>query len=254
MGETTVRTRTRIALAGHPPLEVENIYAGMRGLGEAVLGTTTPLTYLIQNPFEPVEVEAIAFQLDVEEQVRAATVDGVRLQKTRFEPGDTIRATVSLRPYLSAETEGVDTLLVIPPQVPKGRLTLRVASARVYRAWEAKRAPDAYRPQSLPNLLRLLKKTERNDVLILDLLSSRQGITVEGREVGALPPSVLSAYQLSRESRAVKRVRQTVLNRVRIQTDYVLSGGQTVLISVGREDGGVVFGEPPKTTERPQQK
>lgn len=240
MGETTVRARTRIAVAGQPPLEVENIYAGARGLGEAVWGATTPLSRLMQNPFEPVRVEEVAFDLEVEERARAARIEAVRLQKARFQPGDTARVTVTLRPYLG-DLQKVDTLLVIPAQARRGRLTLRVSSASAHAALEAKRVPGEYTPRDLAHLIRLLGRVERNDGLILELLSPRGGVTVEGREVSALPPSVLSALRLSRESGTVRRVRQTVLERMRIRTAHVLFGSQTVFIHIDRERNGVVF-------------
>ena len=81
--------------------------------------------------------------------------------------------------------------------------------------------------------------------MIVDLLSSKRGVTVEGREVPALPPSVLSALRFSRDSGDVKRVKQTVLHRKRIPTDYVLTGSQTVVIYVDREVDGVVFDDKP---------
>ncbi len=239
MGETTVRTRTRIALAGHPALEVENVYAGAQ-VGQAVLGATTPLARLMQNPFERVQVEEVAFDLELEERARAARIEAVRLQKARFQPGDTVRVSVTLRPYLG-DPQKVDTLLVIPAQARRGRLILRVSSASAHRTLEVKRAPDEYRPRDLEHLIRLLSRVERNDDLILVLLSAKRGVTVEGRAMSALPPSVLSALRLSRESGTVKPVRQTVLERMRVRTEHVLFGSQAVSIYVDRERNGAIF-------------
>ena len=84
-------------------------------------------------------------------------------------------------------------------------------------------------------------RVERNDELIFELLSPKGGVTVEGREVSALPPSVLSALRLSRESGTIRPVRETVLERIRVRTEYVLFGSQTVSIYVDRERNGVVF-------------
>ncbi|MDA0747615.1 MAG: hypothetical protein O2954_13925, partial [bacterium] len=240
MGEVTVKARVRIELAGRPPIVQENIYAGNLGLGRAVLGMTTPLAKLLQNPFEAVEIQNVAFELDVEEQARAAKISSVRLQKTRFQPGDTAQVTVLLQPYLAAP-ETVVAQLKIPPQARGNRLMLVVTSAGAYQKMESKRAPGAHAARNLDDLVRLLRVVDRNDELIFKLLSTSPGVTIEGREVSALPASVLAALGMSRESGAIQPVSQTVLGEVRVKTNYVLSGNQTVLLNVDGEKDGVVF-------------
>ncbi|MDP6779902.1 MAG: hypothetical protein QGI83_24300, partial [Candidatus Latescibacteria bacterium] len=246
-GETTVSARARFTLADRPALVLDNVYAGPTGLGQAVLGVTSPLSALLRNPFETVDVRKVEFELEVEERAQTARIASVRLDRGSFEPGDTARVTVVLQPYLG-DPYTVSTDLGIPRLAGKGRLTLRVASAAAHRSAEPKRAPGEYRASDFDDLLRLLRRAERNDDLIFDLLSKRPGVTVEGREVTSLPASVLAVLRLSRESGTVKPVTQTVLERKRLRTGHVLSGSQTVYIDVGRERGGVTFDERDRTS------
>jgi hypothetical protein len=248
-GKTTVRVRTRITLAGRPPVEVENVYAGPSGALDAVQAASAPLALLMQNPFEPVQVEETVVRLELEERARAAHIESIRLEKARYQAGDTVRVAVLLQPYLSA-VETMNAEVVIPPQARKGKLTLRVSSARVHQALEAKRVPGEYTPRDLDHLIRLLGRAERNDRLILELLSQKGGVTVDGREMPALPPSVLSAYRLSRQAGAVEPVGQTVLQQVRMPTDYVLSGSQAALIFVDREAKGIRFDGKPAPRQK----
>jgi hypothetical protein len=242
-GEVTVKSRVRIDLNGRPSVEAENVYAGPLGLSNAVLGVTTPLAKLIRNPFEPVKIERVTFDLDVEaERAHTARIKSIGLQKTSFQPGDTVRVTVSLKPYWGG-LEEVQEALVIPNQTPGGRLILRVSSASAHGKQEAKRAPGEYNARDLDHLIRLLGRVGRNNEMVVELLSGALGVTIEGREVSRLPSSVLSVLQFSRSSDAVKRVLQTVVQRARIPTDYVLSGSQVVVLNVNRKRNGVVFAE-----------
>lgn len=242
-GEVTVTSRVRIELNGRPSVEAENVYAGPLGLGQAVTGVTAPLTQLIRNPFEPVRIERVTFDLDVEaERAHTAHINSVGLQKTSYQPGDTVRVTVSLRPYWGG-LEQIQEALVIPGQTPGGRLILRVSSASAHGKQEAKRAPGEHNAGNLDHLIRLLGQVSRNDELVVELLSGAQGVTIEGRELSRLPFSVLSVLQFSRSSDAVKPVRQTVVQRTRIPTDYVLSGSQIVVLDVNRKRNGVIFAE-----------
>lgn len=240
-GEVTVKSRVRIDLNGRPSVEAENVYAGTLGLGNAVLGVTTPFANLIRNPFRPIRIERVTFDLDVEaERAHTAHIQAIGLQKTSFQPGDTVRVTVSLRPYWGGLRQAEEAM-VIPNQTPGGRLILRVSSASAHVKQEAKRAPGEYNARNLDHLIRLLGRSGRNNEMVVELLSGAQGVTIEGREVSRLPSSVLSALQFSRSSDAVKQVRQTVVQRVRIPTDYVLSGSQIVVLNVNRKPNGVIF-------------
>ncbi len=242
-GEVTVKSRVQIDLNGRPTVEIDNVYAGPLGLGNAVLGVTTPLARLIRNPFEPIQIKRVTFDLDVEaERAHTAHIKSIGLQKTSFQPGDTVRVTVSLRPYWGG-LEDVQEALVIPNKTPGGRLILRVSSASAHGKQEAKRAPGEYDARDLDHLIRLLGREGRNNEMVVELLSGARGVTIEGREVSRLPSSVLSVLQFSRSSDAVKQVRQTVVQRARILTDYVLSGSQVVVLNVNRKRNGVIFAE-----------
>ena len=218
------------------------MYAGPQGLGLAVLGLTRPFAQLMQNPFQEVQVENVAFQLDVEEEVRAANIRGIQLKKSNFEASDTVDVMVRLKPHLAKE-ETVEARLVIPDRFQKGRLMLRAINGKSYRAQEIKRAPGVYTAQNLDGLVRLLGKVVRNDDLVLELVASTPGVTVEDREMAALPASVLSALRQSRASGVVQAVRQTVLDQDIHRTNYMLSGSQTVLLSVGDETGLIFTGK-----------
>ena len=243
-GEVTVKTSLTLKLEGRPDLTIENIYAGARGLGEGVIGVTRPMQLLLQNPFEEITIEAASFDLEVAEDVKAALIESIALDRSRFEPGDSVGVEIWLRPYLEERTS-LRTTVVIPTHFREGTLTLRISSARSHLAQESKRIPGRYRVTDVDGLIRVLEREHRNDVLIVELLANRAGATVGGWEMSSLPPSVVRAMKSARRSGSVQPVSQSVLAESLVETQYVLSGQQTVFLSVGAEGQGLRFGPGP---------
>jgi hypothetical protein len=239
-GETTVEGAVNLYLRDRTPIRIENTFSGSRGAGLAILGLTQPLAQIMRNTFEPVVIDSVIFQMSVHERTRAARIVGVRLSQDHFEPGDTLNVDVMVAPLLGA-SKTVSLSLKIPHYASKGRAILQVMSAQASRLQDAKRAPALYEAKGIDDVLRIISAPGRNDVLVVELLSGEQTITVAGHEVGVLPGSVVMALSQARESDVVQQARQTVLGRVKKPTDYVLVGNQTVLLNIGDGGAGVTF-------------
>ena len=171
-------------------------------------------------------------------------IESIALDRSRFEPGDSVGVEIRLRPYLEERTS-LRTTVVIPTHFREGTLTLRISSARSHLAQESKRIPGWYRVTDVDGLIRVLEREHRNDVLIVELLANRAGATVGGWEMSSLPPSVVRAMKSARRSGSVKPVSQSVLAESLVETKYVLAGQQTVFLSVGAEGQGLRFGPGP---------
>jgi len=205
----------------------------------SVLGLTQPLAQVMQNAFEPVVVDSVIFKLTLQEDTQVARIVGLRLSKDRFEPGDTLQVAVTIAPLLGAEETFAVSLKI--PHYAKGRAILQVMSAHESRSQDAKRAPGLYEVKGLDDVLRLIAAPGRHDVLVMELLSGEQTVTVAGHEVGMLPESVKMVLSQARESDVVQQARQMVMGRVHLATNYVLVGNQTVLLNIGGDNDGMMF-------------
>ncbi|MDP6042489.1 MAG: SpoIVB peptidase S55 domain-containing protein [Candidatus Latescibacteria bacterium] len=240
MGETTVNGQMKLHLPGFEPVVIENMYAGPQGLGLAVLGLTQPLAQVMQNPFVDAAIDSAVFQLSVEERTRGARIDGLRLDRSSYDPGDTVQVSVTLAPLLG-KREVIDLRLPISSHVTPGRLMLQVVNERAQRLQDQKRVPGAYQPKNLTDLLHLIQQPGRNDALVVRFVASQPGVTMGGREVSGLPMSVMSALSFSRGSDVVQKSRQSIFGQKRVMTDYVLSGTQSAVFMVGKEGNGPTF-------------
>ena len=236
-GETTVVGQLTLHMPKRAPMIIKNKYAGAQGLGLAVLGLTQPLAQVIQNPFVEANIDSAVFQLSVEEYTQSAHIEGLRLDRLHYEPGDTVHVSVALAPLLG-KREIVDIALPIPEFITPGRLILQVVNERQQRLQDIKRI--AYQPKTLEELIGLIEKSGRNDVLVARFVASRPGVTMGGREISGLPTSVMSALSLARGSDVVQKLQQSVYGQKHLMTDYVLTGSQTAILVVGK-DGRATF-------------
>ncbi len=235
-GETTVVGQLTLHMPKRDRVDVKNKYAGTQGLGLAVRGLIQPLTQVIQNPFVEASIDSVVFQLSVEERTQSARIEGLRLDRSHYDPGDTVRASIALAPLLGTR-EILDVVLPIPEFMAPGRLMLQVVNEREQRLQDVKNT--AYQPKTLDELIDLITKTGRNDVLVARFVAARPGVTMRGRAISGLPASVMSALALARGSDVVKKSQQSVYGQKHVMTDYVLIGSQMAILNVGKDDGPI---------------
>jgi hypothetical protein len=233
-GPATVRGKMRVQIAGYPPLELENVVSGDWAIFQAARMLSIPIAAVVQNAFEEVRLEEVAFEVTVEETIRAAVIEGVRVNRRILRPGDPLCVTVFLRAYLG-EMFAVRDTLIIPEDLEDGIVRLRVCDALSSETLEVERAPGKYTPRSVEQLIQTLNYQERNDHLIVELLVPEQGVTVEGAEMPSLPQSALEILRSSRQTRASLPVEGVVRIRKRIQTDFVISGRHTIELEIDRK-------------------
>jgi hypothetical protein len=233
-GGVTTRTRSVIRVEGYPDICLENAYSGAQALGLTILDLVKPLDTLMDNPFLEAPVKGVRFEVALDESLHTASVEGLRLPRGRFHPGEAVPFEVALRPFHGGE-QVVSGQVTLPPHVPAGPLTLRAGGAQILEKLEAKRAPGRYSPRGFPHLLELISQEERNDDLIVEVVSQARGVTVDGEEMPAPPSSVLSILRMSRQVGTTDRVEGAVLARVRIRTAFVLAGAQQTAVMVERE-------------------
>ena len=116
----------------------------------------------------------------------------------------------------------------MPSTTPAGPLFIRVGSGETSRFWESARRPDAFAPRSAAHLLQLLELPGRADELVVEVLRAKSGLTIDGREMPALPPSARAVLASNTSSGHLGPVTDEVLLRLRLPTSYSLSGEQFI--------------------------
>ncbi len=176
-----------IQLGGEDDVELDNVFAGPTAPTFATGLTAFILYLLMNNEWSTPRVEGVNLLLEYEDQPRTAQLRRVTLDRYRVRAGQTVTATVVLRPY-----RGSDILLsreiTIPPELPPGRLHLFVGDA--FAVNRADLSDDPIFPRDLKQLIWIINHLRRNDRVYILALRDDSGVLLGGARLPNLPPSV----------------------------------------------------------------
>jgi hypothetical protein len=238
--ELTARLDARIEPAGLDPVEIHETLSGARytgPMGPSALfsSVVTPLSILCRNPIEPVRIERISCEIVLEPRRRVAEIESIRLASDRVEPGETLRAVVTLRPFQS-ERQQVEVELPIPAEFPEGTHEAVVSDVSRSLQRRFRNAPSLCEPrsvESLVSLLRLRSEPSRTAVY-LHVADPARGLSIEGQPLTDLPGSVASILSSARET-PTSAIREDLVASA--GTPWVVEGTQTISFTVARDTG-----------------
>ena len=231
--EATLTYKAKVAIEGGDPLVLQNTSAGASsdGLMESAGDIGRTVAMLMDNPFAKVGVKGIEAEIEVRKGRQTAAIESVRVDRTEVAPGEVIRASVVLRPFMKDDV--VQTIEVaVPKDAPLGLATLYVSDRSRDMLVERRAAPHRYRPTTLIQLMNLIRAPQDRTALVTRLALPRIGLAVQGVELPALPRSVLGIMGSAQQSGATP-VFRTVPTF--IPTDYVLQGSHRIRVLIKRE-------------------
>lgn len=232
-GDATVEVRGRLYLSQGRVLDRAQIYSGPQAIWTAAEELTLPLHILSQSQFPDLKPDSLTFELELREEVAAAQVLGLRVEQPSPKSGQTLQVIVTLQPYQRAP-EQQKVALALPADLPPGPLVLRVGGGAASRQWEQARRPELFQPRDAAQLLELLGHDERDDDLVVELYRPEPGLSLEGRELPALPPSARAVLDQEHSAGRVGPIAGRVLLRRQVHTAFVLAGEQSLEINVRR--------------------
>lgn len=233
-GDCALKLRMDISLGGQSTISKEDLFSGPSVPVSAADAVSRPIFLLMSNEFEEVDIEDISLTIFIEERRRTTRIEGVRINKERVRPGESLELKVFVKPYHEdGVTERIE--LKIPEDTPEGRVQIRVGDASSAQAWKMERLPLTHRPRNLSQLIDILEKEESNNDIIVEVFLARRGAMVKGEELPSLPPSILSVMRSSKQTGEGDLTEGTVLLKRKLSTDYVVSGSEVLPLEVNKE-------------------
>jgi hypothetical protein len=232
-GDSTANVHTVISLKDQPDIVKDDFFSSSGGAVSAPVQSLYPLYSIIGNPFEKVEVEKIAVDISIEDKRNTAQIEGVRINKSQYKPGDEIQMFISLRPYLEQPIVQKATV-TIPKDMPDGMAVLLVSSVSANESWQQNRAPLNFQPTNIQQLIKLLQRGESRNNIIIEIFVPKVGMTVQGEEMPELPLSMLSVMTYTTQAGMDGFTRGATLLREKLPTEYFISGGATLRLIVDR--------------------
>ncbi|MBI2843312.1 MAG: hypothetical protein HYX78_07910 [Armatimonadetes bacterium] len=199
---------------------------------------------LSNNRFHPVDIKAVHMSVRIDSGRKTADIERIFVDKSKYEPGETIDVGVELRPYKSKDTTVRTIQVRIPETAPDGTLPLQVrggmmsgmAEGQVVVVAGGAQAPKivAAPSSSAENIRQIIDKYlegEKNNELVARLILPTAAISIAGEKLSGLPDSIAGVMKTSKSS-SVKLEREDV--KTVQPTEYVLSGIQMLSIRVER--------------------
>jgi hypothetical protein len=231
--ELTAELTARVELEGHDALVLKDTFSGFSG-GRAPAALYSPLAAVLQmlvyNPYQPVRVTRVVCETEIVSGRRTADIEAVELETDTYAPGETVKATVLLRPY-KGEPQRVPVELKLPTDLPEGAYTATVCDDQVRARLALRDDPTLSNPRSTRALLDAvqLQLGVKRTSLVLRVPVGATGVAVGGTSMPRLPGSMVQVLGDARRTGSQPVAEALVARR---PTEWVIQGTEAVRFTV----------------------
>ncbi len=235
--EVTARVKVRIELEDRPPLVLDDIISGPQLAGPrgptALYAPIVPLMQLlVNNNFATVRIKRIDTQTELLPGRRSADIEGVETESEVYSPGETLKATVLLRPYKGIR-QRIPVELKLPVDLPEGNYTATVGDDINNARQELRDNPNLNFPQDLEHLFKAIgvQLAAKRTNLTVRVPTQGVGVALGGKSLPHLPPSMVHILGNGRRTGA-----QTINGALvaRHETQWVILGSETIRFQVAK--------------------
>lgn len=209
-----------------------------------------PIMAAADNPFHRVMVKKVSGTLRVTPKAREATLLSVNLPRIKYQPGQTLKAYVTYRPFRADEAI-LPVELELPRDLPEGTYQLVISDWQRFLQDEMTSKPFRFTAENIRQVFDVLHDytSIRRDAIYLRLLRRPDGVAVGRVAMPHLPSSRRQILMDAGRSNTTPFVSSTV--KV-IQTPLVMSGSAEFQITIDQYANVEVAGKPPKPEPAPQ--
>jgi hypothetical protein len=228
-GTATYALTGTVRIGKYDRVALRNIFSGDNASANASAYAVAPITALLANDYEEVDIQGLDLQIKSAEEPRTATIERVWIDDVRPRAGKTVPLKILLRTY-----RGEDLLRTIPITIPAnatGNLAVVVSDAQRLSLTESREA-RLPQPRSVPQLVRALNRGRSNNTLYVKLLGADAGAVVNGEVLPSLPPSVLAVIEADRSGGNFNPLGNATLGEWELATDHAVNGVRTLAVSL----------------------
>jgi hypothetical protein len=229
-GAATFNIKGTMNVKSHGQIKIEDLFSGNSASMSTAGSIMAPLTFLLDNDFEPIQIEAVDLTIQSFEQPRTATIERVWLDGVRARAGRTVPLKVLMRGY-----RGEEVVHTVPLEIPagaSGALSVMVSDGNRLAQWERREVRQPTEPRSVPQLMRALNTVRKNNRLYVRLLASDSGAVVRGEALSSLPPSVRGVLEADRSAGDFIPLRNATLGEWNLPTEHAIVGSRVLTINV----------------------
>ncbi len=229
-GAATFNIKGTMNVKSHGEIKIEDLFSGSSASLNTAGSVMAPLTFLLDNDFEPIQIESVDLSIQSTEQPRTATIERVWLDGVRARAGRSVPLKVLMRTY-----RGEEIVRTVPLDIPanaSGSLSVMVSDGTRLAQWERREVRQPTEPRSMPQLMRALNTIRKNNRLYVRLLASDAGAVISGEPLSSLPPSVLGVFEADRSTGDFVPLRNATLGEWNLPTEFAVVGSRMLTINI----------------------
>jgi hypothetical protein len=229
-GAATFAVKGKAVVRRHGEVAFEDVFTGESPTIGAAAYVVAPLTFLLGNDIEPVQLEAVDLSITTSEQPRTARLERAWLDAVKVKPGSSVPLKLLLRTY-----RGDEVTRTVPIDIPanaRGTLSLLVSDGTSLSRIEQRDARSIAQARGLEQMIRELNRARKNNRLYIRLLNQDAGGVINGEKLSSLPPSVLAVMEADRNGGNFSPLRNATIGEWEVTTDHAVSGSRVLTITV----------------------
>jgi hypothetical protein len=192
-----------------------------------------PMMTASENPFERVPLKKVSGTIRVTPEAREAQVLEVNVPRSKYRPGDTVRAFVTYKPFRLPEAT-MPVELELPKDLPEAQYQLVFSDWTRYAADEQASKPFRFTAERVGEVFDVLKDVAsiKHNALYVRLVRQPDGVAIGRTAMPQLPSSRRQILMGAGRSNTTKFVSSTVKT---VPTKYVMQGAADFAITVDRD-------------------
>ncbi|WP_162271441.1 SpoIVB peptidase S55 domain-containing protein [Luteitalea pratensis] len=226
VGVSTIRMKGAAEI-GASTLRMDNVFGGDSAVVTASASLAAPLAAVLRSDLGTPRIGRITLEVDTDERQRSTRLDRAWIAQPRPRAGDTVTLMTETRSFRSAPQ--VQRLQVPIPATATGTLQLQVIDGTTLAQLEGRRR-SLEQARSVDELVGLLNQARRGDRWYVRLTRQAQGSVVNGRDLPALPGSVMQVLGAA-PGVVATTLDQDVLGEWELPADAVATGQRTIAIT-----------------------
>lgn len=232
-GDSAALFSYSIALDDGTSITAEDYRSDSNGTLGAIIGAMADVGTLMNNPFKPVGINDIQFQMKVTDRLRDARIEAAMMDKAVYQPGETATVEWILRPY-RADAVRLKYSFAVPEGLPDGDYNIVVMDADTRQDMESKRNPGGKKLNDYNDIVRLIKQNYPSNRVYVALVDQDTGVSISGKEMPRLPGSVINLLQTTVDSEYFEPVRGNFVVDADLPTTYEISGEAKTQLTIER--------------------
>ncbi len=198
--ELTARLTATIKVKGAEPITVSDTFSGPRytgPMGASLLFSplASIVNILVRNTMAPVYIESIHCNVQIEPGRKVASIETVRLVSDTIEPGQDLKAFVTVKPY-KGEREMIEVSIPIPSDFPEGPSEVVFCDAANSIRRQFRNNPALLEPRDLDGVLNTIRiqTGPKRTAVYVHVPAPEKGLSVKGQPLPSLLDSVRAVF------------------------------------------------------------